>query len=186
MRGEVWLHVQVELEGGGGIACDPPPGRIFLVGPRHSFLQLAQAIDDAFARWDVGHLHAFELPDGQRVGPPTDRPPLDLDAPRWLDHRRTKVLRALAPGDAFTYTFDLADAWRHRCVVLGEAVDPLSAYGARPRRPAIVWGWGWIPDQYGRGDRGEPALPARAPRRPNGAARRKQRAAGSRREDQAS
>jgi pRiA4b ORF-3-like protein len=150
MIDELWRYVQVELEGGAGIRCDPPPGRILLVGPAHSFLQLASAIDDAFARWDVAHLHAFELPGGRRVGPPAKRPPLDLDAPRWLDHRRAKVLRELAPGDVFTYTFDLAAAWRHRCVLLDRPVDPLAAYGGRPRRPAIVSGWGWIPDQYGR------------------------------------
>jgi hypothetical protein len=149
MSQERWLHVQVELEGGAGIVCDPRPGRIFVVGPGHSFLQLASAIDDAFARWDVAHLHAFELPGGRLVGLPDTAPPHDLDAPRWLDHRRTKVARELSPGDRFTYTFDLAEEWRHCCVVLEETVDPLYAYGARPRRPAIVWGWGWIPDQYG-------------------------------------
>jgi hypothetical protein len=158
MLGEVWLQVQVELEGGAGIVCDPPPGRIFLVGPGHSFLALAEAIDDAFARWDVAHLHAFELPGGRLVGLPDEGPPRDLDAPRWLDHRRTKVTRELSPGQRFTYTFDLADEWRHRCVVLEETVDPLATYGTRPRRPAIVWGWGWIPDQYGRTSAGEPEL----------------------------
>ncbi len=30
-----------------------------LVGPGHSFEQLAEAIDAAFARWDLSHLHAF-------------------------------------------------------------------------------------------------------------------------------
>lgn len=155
MFDEAWLHVRVELLGGAGIVCDPQPGRVLVVGPDHSFLTLARAIDDAFARWDTGHLHAFELPDGRRVGLADRRPPRDLDAPRWLDDRRTKVLRELAPGDAFAYTFDLAAAWRHRCLVLERPIDPLAVYGVRPRRPAIVWGWGWIPDQYGRASSGE-------------------------------
>jgi len=139
-----WLQIQVELEGGAGIVCDPAPGRVLIVGPGHSFLQLAQAIDDAFARWDVAHLHAFELPDGRLVGLPGRRPS------RRLDDRRLRVTHELGLGDAFRYTFDLAAGWRHRCRVLDEPVDPLAAYGTQPRRPAIVRGWGWIPDQYGR------------------------------------
>jgi hypothetical protein len=128
-----WLQIRVELEGGGEVVCDPRPGRILIAGPRHTFLQLACAIDDAFARWDVAHLHEFELSGGRLIG-----------------DNRARVMRELAPGDAFTYTFDLAARWRHRCRVLDEPVDPLSAYGTQPRRPAIVRGWGWIPDQYGR------------------------------------
>ena len=46
----------------------PPPGRIFIVRPSHTFAQLAEAIDAAFARWDLSHLHEFELPGGRRVG----------------------------------------------------------------------------------------------------------------------
>lgn len=43
----------MDLLGGGGIDCDPSPGRIFLVGPSHTFEQFAEAIDAAFARWDL-------------------------------------------------------------------------------------------------------------------------------------
>jgi hypothetical protein len=53
-----WLKIRVELLGRGGIECDLPPGRDFIVGPGHSFAQLAAAIDDAFARWDRSHLRA--------------------------------------------------------------------------------------------------------------------------------
>ena len=63
-----WLQVRVELEGGRDIECVPPPGRIFMVGPRHSFADLAEAVDVAFARWDRSHLHVFELSDGRRIG----------------------------------------------------------------------------------------------------------------------
>lgn len=144
-----WLQIQVELEGGAGIECDPRPGRILVVGPGHTFLQLAETIDDAFARWDLAHLHAFELPDGRFVGLPDTGPPFG-DAPRWLDHRAVEVVGALVPGDRFAYTFDLSEVWRHECVVLEETVDPLTVFGERPSRPAIAYGWGWIPDQYGR------------------------------------
>ena len=146
-----WLQIQVELAGGAGIACDPRPGRIVVVGPGHTFLQLAETIDDAFARWDLAHLHAFELPDGRLVGLPDNGPPLGR-APRWLDDRASEVLAAVAPGDCFAYTFDLTEQWLHDCRVLDETVDPLDVFGERPARPAIAFGWGWIPDQYARTD----------------------------------
>jgi hypothetical protein len=142
-----WLQVQVELLGGRGIEFDPPPGRIFLVGPSHSFDQLAEAIDAAFARWDLSHLHEFELPDGRRVGFPSDDYEPELV---WEDHAALKVARELTPGQEFGYVFDLGDDWRHHCRVLDEKVDPAEEYGAPPTRPVPIWGWGWIPDQYGR------------------------------------
>jgi hypothetical protein len=141
-----WLQIRVELEGGRGIDCDPPPGRIFIVGPGHTFEQLAEAIDVAFARWDFSHLHEFELPDGRRVG----FADVDPGEHGWLDHGALKVGRELRPGDEFRYTFDFGDDWRHRCRVLEEKVDPRTEYGELPRRPVPIWGWGWLPDQYGR------------------------------------
>lgn len=63
-----WLQIKVELLGGLDIACDPPPGRVFAVGPSVSFERLAGAISFAFGRWDLSHLHAFELSDGRRIG----------------------------------------------------------------------------------------------------------------------
>jgi hypothetical protein len=46
----------------------PFPGRIFIVGPSHTFLALADAINAAFARWDLLHLHEFEMDGGRRIG----------------------------------------------------------------------------------------------------------------------
>lgn len=142
-----WLRVRVELLGGGGIVCDPSPGRIFIVGPSHSFEQLAEAIDAAFARWDLSHLHDFKLGDGRLIGFPDDEFAPDLV---WLDHAKLKVAREVAPGEQFEYVFDLGDNWRHRCVVEREKADPVEEYGAVPDRPVAIWGWGSIPDQYGR------------------------------------
>jgi hypothetical protein len=140
-----WLQIRVELLGGRDIVCEPPPGRVLMVGPAHSFAELAEAIDAGFARWDLAHLHGFELSDGRRVGFP------DPDwEPQWLDHTALRVARAVGPGDEFLYTFDFGDDWRHRCRVLTGKVDPLVEYGAVPPRPVAIWGWGWIPDQYGR------------------------------------
>jgi hypothetical protein len=68
----------------------------------------------------------------------------------WHDHAKVKVAREVRPGDEFGYVFDLGDDWRHRCVVEREKVDPVQEYGAIPARPVAIWGWGSIPDQYGR------------------------------------
>lgn len=47
---------------------EPSPGRIFMVGPSHTFLALADAINAAFAGWDLSHLYEFQLADGRRIG----------------------------------------------------------------------------------------------------------------------
>jgi hypothetical protein len=143
-----WLQIQVELEGGREIECDPPPGRIFMVGPSTTFGQLAEAIDVAFARWDRSHLHVFELPDGRMLGFASDEDEDD----GWLDHDAFKVTQELRPGDRFSYTFDLGDDRRHRCQVLEEKLDPREEYGPGPlpRAPVAISGWGSMPDQYGR------------------------------------
>jgi hypothetical protein len=145
-----WLAIEVELLGGGGIECDPPPGRVMIVAPSHTFAQLADAINAAFARWDLSHLHEFELPDGRLIGYPDDTFEPDMV---WLDHAKLKVARELKPGTEFTYVFDLGDYWRHRCRIQESKIDPITAYGVVPPGPVAVWGWGSIPDQYGRRSR---------------------------------
>jgi hypothetical protein len=141
-----WLSIRVELLHGGGLEMDPPPGRVMLVGPRHTFGDLAEAIDAAFARWDLSHLHLFELPDGRSVGEAGD----DDWGLETVDESALRVAETLSEGDVFEYVFDLGDSWTHRCAVESKAVDPLEAYGIVPSKPVPTWGWGWIPDQYGR------------------------------------
>jgi len=118
-----------------------------IVGPSHTFGQLADAINTAFARWDLSHLHEFEFADGRRIGYPSDDYAPDLE---WEDQAKLKVARELEPGDEFEFVFDFGDDWRHRCRVLDEKVEPADEYGPIPDRPVPIWGWGWIPDQYGR------------------------------------
>jgi hypothetical protein len=144
------LAIDVELLGGRGIECDPAPGRVMIVGPSHTFAQLARAIDAAFGRWDLSHLHEFELPDGRLVGYPDES--FEPEFAR-LDHTKLRVARELTPGMEFGYVFDLGDDWVHRCRIAPEKVDPVETYGAVPPAPVAVWGWGWIPDQYGRRSR---------------------------------
>lgn len=165
-----WWSVTVELLGGRGEELWPPPGRTLAVGPSHTFLDLAAAINDAFARWDRSHLSIFTLSDGrivtdehtgaemsESIGGPLISP---------LDIAAAKVARTVRLGDEFQFTFDLGDDWTHRCVVAEEKVDPEEVLGIRPKAPLPYWGWGSIPDQYGRrwsDDDGE----NRAPRRPS-------------------
>lgn len=61
---KTWLSVTVDLLGGAGHDLWPWPGRVMAVGPSHTFEQLAEAINDAFARWDRAHLSMFTLADG--------------------------------------------------------------------------------------------------------------------------
>jgi hypothetical protein len=154
-----WLQIRVDLLGGGGIDLDPAPGRVLIVGPGHSFEALAEAINAAFARWDLAHLHEFELADGRRIGFPSDDVTPDLS---WEDHSQLKVLSEVSPGEEFGFTFDFGDGWRHRCRVLEDKVDPREEYGPGPlpKRPVATWGWGWIPDQYGRESAAELELEA--------------------------
>jgi hypothetical protein len=141
------LRIKVNLLGGRGNRLDPTPGRVFILAPGHTFEQFAQAIDAAFARWDLSHLHEFELADGRKIGYPDDEFAPDLV---WLDHAKLKVAREVKSGEEFIYTFDLGDNWEHRCVVYEPKADPLEEYGIVPPGPVAIWGWGWIPDQYGR------------------------------------
>lgn len=141
------MRIKIDLLGGRGNRLDPTPGRVLIVAPGHTFEQFAKAINAAFARWDLSHLHEFELPDGRKVGYPDDEFAPELV---WLDHAKLKVAREVKPGDEFTYTFDLGDNWEHRCLVYETKADPLEEYGIVPPGPVSIWGWGWIPDQYGR------------------------------------
>lgn len=163
-----WLSVRVERLGGRGEDLWPWTGRIFAVAPSHTFLDLAEAIDDAFARWDRSHLSVFTLADGrvvtddetgQEMATTSFGPVVDT-----LDIESAKVGRMLSLGAVFQYTFDLGDNWVHRCVVGDRKIDPLDELGIEPDKPLPYWGWGSIPDQYGRnwdGDDGESPMPQR-------------------------
>ena len=112
---------------------------------------MAEAINAAFARWDLSHLHESELAGGRRVGF-VDGDPLEDDE-SVEDHAAVKVADAVGPGDEFGFVFDFVDRREHRCRVLADRADPRqeSGPGPLPRQPVAIWGWGVIPDQYGRG-----------------------------------
>ena len=137
-----WYIIRVELIAGRADEFDPPPGRDILISPQHTFRQLAEVINTSFARWDLGHLYAFRMADGTRIGTEFDDPPSRLAA-------RTKLARRYE-DEIFEFEFDFGDGWQHRCTVMEVDVTPEDHYGVRPKGPVAVWGWGSMPDQYGR------------------------------------
>ncbi len=65
-------------------------------------------------------------------------------------------------SEQFAYVFDLGDNWQHLCTVGPKLADPMESLGTVPDRPLPCWGWGDIPDQYGRrwnGDGGSTPMP---------------------------
>ncbi len=133
------LHVQRRID------FDPGPGRVFLVGPKHTFDALAQTIDQSFARWDLSHLHMFQLPDGREIGIVDD----DLDT-EFEDEAEIVIASTVRKSDEFTYVFDFGDDWTHTCVVQRDDVDPSNEFLEPPPGIVPIFGWGSIPDQYGR------------------------------------
>lgn len=143
------MVLRVVLVAQAGEELVSPPGRDLLVSDAHTFADLATAIDRAFARWDLTHLHEFRLSDGRTIGMIDPEGFDDDDA--GVDERKITARQAgLRIGDTFEYVFDLGDSWEHRCIVLRRDVDPLKESGAVPSEIVPVFGWGTIPDQYGR------------------------------------
>jgi hypothetical protein len=169
-----WFSIRVELLGGRGEQLWPYPGRVFAVGPAHTFADLARAIDMAFARWDLSHLSVFTLADGRVVTDVETGADLATSAfgvmpSAALDIEVAKVMRTVKEGAQFRYVFDLGDDWAHCCTVDAGHIDPADVLGVIPPAPMAYWGWGTIPDQYDRAwaeDDGEGRAPSR-PRQPH-------------------
>jgi Plasmid pRiA4b ORF-3-like protein len=159
-----WLSIRVELVSGRGGEFWPRPGRVFAAARSHTFGQLADAIDAAFARWDVNHMHMFTLTDGTEITPLAQ---WDGGEPEGSRDSDTTKLGRLQPAEQFAYVFDFGDDWSHLCTVAAQRVDPLDELGIAPDAPLPYWGWGDLPDQYGRrwdnddGETPEPKRPAR-------------------------
>lgn len=51
-----WLSIRIDLVHGYGEDFWPRPGRIFAAARRHTFEELAEAINTALGRWDFAHL----------------------------------------------------------------------------------------------------------------------------------
>lgn len=141
-----WLVLRVVLRGQASEQLEAPPGRDLLVHTARTFAEIAMAIDRAFARWDISHLHEFQLADGRRIAAADDEDFEDGD----LDEA-TETLGRLgaAVGMSFEYVFDLGADWQHECTIVRD-VDPLVEAGIVPTDIVPIFGWGAIPDQYGR------------------------------------
>ena len=144
-----WMVLRVVLQRQAGEDLPDPPGRDLLVNRTHSFADLAAGIDRAFARWDRSHLHEFRFPDGRVIGM--------AETDEFGEHEeelddRTETLGAagLTVGDSFDYLFDFGDGWEHTCALLRDGVDPRAEFGGMPADIVPIFGWGSIPDQYGR------------------------------------
>jgi hypothetical protein len=138
-----WLTIRVLLVSGPEFEPEQPPGRIMLASTAHTFADLGAAIDVAFARWDHSHLHLFELESGASLmlGGGDEGEP---------DSQKVRLDVVAVKSTRFAYTYDLGDGWRHECEVMEVGIDPEEAYGAAPAQPVPTFGWGAIPDQYGR------------------------------------
>jgi hypothetical protein len=140
----------------------PPPGRVLIAARTTTFARFAEAINDAFARWDRNHLHEFTLADGTVITPHRW---WDGEEPQGSLDGTTARLSRLRPGEQFAYTFDLGDSWQHLCTLASQRADPVEALGIIPDGPLPCWGWGEMPDQYGRrwnGDDGSSPVPPAA------------------------
>ena len=147
-----WFLVRVDLLSGRGEEFDPPPGRVLLVPPLATFEQLAEGINTALGRWDLNHLSRFTLADGTSVEDAETRAESiqgvfadGIPGTALLSERVNTLVRS---HDRFTYVFDFGDDWIHLCTHEGWA-DPEETRGL-PQRIWPTWGWGTLPDQYGR------------------------------------
>lgn len=148
-----WLTIRVVLTDQGDEPLPVPPGRVLLVHGEHTFAELAEAIDTAFGRWDLTPVHQFHV-EG-RVLVPLGAAPYNPEAEDSDEITVGQV--GLRAGAQFRYTFDLGEGWGHDCLVEDLGVDPFELAGEEPDIPVPVFGWGTIPDQYGRSSDDEDA-----------------------------
>lgn len=158
-----WMTIRVVLADGQGIELDPTPGRVMLAHAEHTFAELADAIDGAFGRWDPTPAHEFDVEGRLLASDPAAVPVLlpGSDA----EHSETRTLGevGLRAGSRFTYLFDPQQRWVHQCRVEEMALDPFTLVDEEPEVPIPVFGWGDVPDQYGRMEEDdEPYLPDEA------------------------
>lgn len=145
-----WMTIRVVLADGQGIELDPAPGRIMLAHARHTFAELAEAIDAAFGRWDPTPDHEFDVEGRQVISDPDLLPLLGPDAVAEDSEAVTLSEAGVRLGSRFTYLFDREQRWIHACLVEEVELDPFALVEEEPDYPVPVFGWGDVPDQYGR------------------------------------
>ncbi len=109
------LSIGVTLRSCGGQAVPGPgPERVMIASPRHTFADLALAIDEAFGRWELARRREFRFADGSRAGEASD----GRHRRNLVDDRRARLHR-LQEGERFTYVADTGQCWGHECLVMG-------------------------------------------------------------------
>lgn len=133
------ISVGVTLRSRGDCILEAPPERALVASPRHTFADLALAIDDAFGRWELGRRRTFILGDGTRVG--------DVAAGGRggvvLDYRRIRLQR-LEGAERFDYSVDDGERWTHGCLLIG-AIDPDEVVPDHPGHPVVYESVGRVP-----------------------------------------
>lgn len=138
--GTYWISVGVTLRSEGDQVLRDPPERALVASPRHTFADLALAIDDAFGRWELGQSREFVLEDGTRVG---EVSAFGRRQAAMLDYRRIRLQR-LEGGQRFGYTVDDGRRWVHECLLVGP-LDPGEVVADRPGHPVVYQSAGRVP-----------------------------------------
>ena len=134
LPGTLCLSIGVSQRGVGN--DDGAAERTLAASPRHTFADLAIAIDEAFGRWELGDRRWFTLADGSRVGDVADAA---RRARQLVDYRRSRLHR-LQGGERFSYTFDAGQRWHYDCVLIG-SIDPSEMLADRPGHPVVYQSW---------------------------------------------
>jgi hypothetical protein len=122
------FEVRVRLQHGDARGEWPVIERVFVVGPQHTLLELALAIESEFDREEQDHWHSFRLKDILVLGAwdSSDEMPSLLTNPITAD---VKVSEFVEPGTHFEYVFDMGASWTHDCFIpkrsLGKHPTPL-------------------------------------------------------------
>jgi hypothetical protein len=156
-----WLSVRVDLVSGRGEDLWPRPGRLFAAARAMTFGQFAAAIDDAFGRWDLAHLHTVELTDGTLLIGPGD----NWDDPPQAVRSSAATGRSCPawPWASSSPTPSTSATTGPICArsAISSSIRTRRSGGAGPA--GGVLGWGSLPDQYGRRfdeDDGETPVPS--------------------------
>ena len=155
-----WMTIRVVLADGQGIELDPPAGRVMLCHTGHTFAEFAEGVDASLGRWDPTPEHEFEV-EGRLLASDPDAVGVLLPVADATDSETVTLGDVgLRRGSRFTYLFDPRQRWIHQCQVEETALDPFTLVEEEPELPIPVFGWGDVPDQYGRIDEDDdPVMP---------------------------
>lgn len=127
------LSIGVTLRPGDASSASHPRERTLAASPRHTFADLAIAIDEAFSRWELGERRQFTLANGTRIGEVVSG---RTGSHRLVDYRRARLHR-LQGEERFSYTLHCGERWVHDCVLIGN-IDPSEVLADQPGHPVCI------------------------------------------------